>query len=57
MLNGGHMKRTKTTGELINKLENAIAIANMRGDVKSAEKFTKALEIAINSTQMPEVLA
>lgn len=51
------MKSKVTTGQLINKLEQAIAIANMRGDKAAAERFAKALAAAANSTKMPAVLA
>jgi hypothetical protein len=49
--------RKPTTGQLINKLERAIALANMRGDVESARMFVKALEVAINSTGMAGFVA
>lgn len=46
-----------STGKLVNKLENAIAVAIMRGDKLAEQKFTKALEMAINSTDFPKVSA
>jgi hypothetical protein len=49
--------RKVTTGQLINKLERAIAVANMRGDRAAAERFTKVLEAAMNSTNAKAVLA
>lgn len=49
--------RKVTTGQLVNKLERAIAIANMRGDRAAADRLSKMLESAVNSTQMPKVLA
>jgi hypothetical protein len=52
------MKRqTKTTGQLINKVEGALAIAMMNGDKVMVAKWTKALEAAINGTQMPDFVA
>ena len=50
-------KKTPSVGQLVNKLENAIAIANMRGDAAAAEKFKKMLEQALNGTQMRGVVA
>lgn len=53
-------RRTKnppTIGQLINKLERNIALANMRGDTKAAECFRRMLEQAVNSTQFPKVSA
>jgi len=52
-------RRTKkvTTGSLINKLERAIAVANMRGDRASSELLSKKLADAMNSTNAPKVLA
>lgn len=50
-------QRKVTTGQLVNKLERAIAVANMRGDKAAAERLSKALASAINSTRMPRVLA
>lgn len=50
-------KKTPSVGKLVNKLENAIAIANMRGDKAAAEKFQQMLEAALNGTQMKEVVA
>lgn len=47
----------KQTGKLVNKLEQAIAIAIMRGDKASEMKFTRALEVAVNSTNFPKVSA
>jgi BMFP domain-containing protein YqiC len=44
------MSNQKSTGNLINKLETAIALAVMRGDKEAEAKFTKALEMALNST-------
>lgn len=49
--------RNVSTGQLINKLERCIAIANMRGDRAAAERFTKLLASAANSTQMKGVIA
>jgi hypothetical protein len=46
-----------STGELVNKLENSLALAIMRGDKVSEQKFTKALEMAVNSTDFPKVSA
>lgn len=37
---------------VITKLENAIAIAVMRGDREAEAKFTKALEHILNQTGM-----
>jgi hypothetical protein len=55
------MKKTTrkpvSVGQLINKLERNIAIANMRGDSKAAEAFRRMLEQAVNSTQFPKVSA
>jgi len=50
-------KKAPSIGQLVNKLESAIAIANMRGDLRSAEQFRKMLEAAFNSTQFPKVSA
>lgn len=49
--------RKVMTGTIINKLERNIALANMRGDKASAERFVKMLSAAINSTQAPKVMA
>lgn len=49
--------RKVTTGQLVNKLERCIALANMRGDCAAAERFSKVLASAMNSTQAPSVLA
>jgi len=49
-------KKTPTTGQLVNKLENCIAVANMRGDKVAAERFRGMLEMALNGTQMPKVI-
>jgi hypothetical protein len=57
MLNGGKTMKRTSKGELINKLENAIAVAIMRGDKASEQKFTKALEVAVNSSDFPKVSA
>jgi hypothetical protein len=57
MVNGGNMKKHATTGALVNKLENAIAVAMMRGDKVAEQKFTKVLEMAVNSTDFPKVSA
>ena len=53
------MKKTRkvTTGQLINKLERAIAVANMRADKAAAERFTKLLASAANSTALREIVA
>lgn len=48
---------TISTGQLVNKLENALALAIMRGDKQAEQKFTKALEMAANSTDFPKVSA
>ena len=50
-------KKSPSIGKLINKMESAIAIANMRGDLRAAEQFRKMLESAINSTNFPKVSA
>lgn len=49
--------RKVTTGQLVNKLERCIALANMRGDRAAAERFCKLLASAMNSTQAPSVMA
>lgn len=49
--------RKVTTGQLVNKLERCIALANMRGDKTASERFSKLLEAALNTTQMPKVFA
>lgn len=46
-----------STGKLIAKLENALALAIYRGDKAAEAKFTKALEMTINSTNFPKVSA
>ena len=52
------MKRKSVSiGSLINKLERSIALANMRGDKASAERFRKMLEQAVNGTKFREVSA
>ena len=52
------MKRKSVSiGSLINKLERNIALANMRGDKASAERFRKMLEQAVNGTKFREVSA
>lgn len=50
-------KKPVSVGQLINKLERNIALANMRGDVKAAEAFRKMLQAAVNGTQFPKVSA
>jgi hypothetical protein len=49
--------RKVTTGQLINKLERAIAVANMRGDRDAAERFMKLLASAANSTALRGIVA
>ena len=51
------MTDSKTIGNLVNTLEQAIAVAIMNGDGQSEQKFTKALEMALNSTDFPKVSA
>ena len=50
-------KSSVSIGRLINKLERGIALANMRGDKASAERFRKMLEQAVNGTRFREVSA
>jgi len=45
------------TGQLVNKLENAIALAIVRGDTAAERRFIRALELAVNSTDFPKVSA
>lgn len=57
---GATMKRRTnkvTTGSLVNKLERAIAVANMRGDRVTSELLCKKLADAMNSTNASKVLA
>lgn len=49
-------KKAPTIGQLVNKLEKAIALANMRGDKAASEQFQRFLESALNGTQMKEVI-
>lgn len=53
MLNGGHMTKTAT----ITKLENALAMAIYNNDKVAEQKFTKALELALNASDFPKVSA
>jgi hypothetical protein len=46
-----------TVGQLINKLERNIAIANMNGDLQAAERFRQMLQQAASGTQFPEFVA
>jgi len=45
------------TGDLVNKLERGIAVATMNQQSDVAAKLTRALELAVNSTDFPKVSA